>query len=118
MCPPMSEIKVQSPAPPAYSVTARTLHWLVAALVLTQVPLGIVIAHKWGGPLPEGLYALHKSFGALLVPLIFIRLLYRLTHTPEPLPKDVPPMQQVAARAMHWTLYALLILQPMIGWIA
>ena len=115
----MSEKPVQSPdGQAAYTVTARTLHWLVAALVLTQVPLGIVIANKLGGPLQEWLYDLHKSFGALLVPLIFVRVIYRLTHTPEPLPKDVPPMQQVAARAMHWTLYTLLILQPMIGWIA
>ena len=115
----MSEMKVRSPgAPAAYSATARALHWIVAALVLTQVPLGIVIANKWGGDLQEWLYDLHKSFGALLVPLIFIRVIYRLMNTPEPLPKDVPPMQQVAARAMHLTLYALLVLQPMIGWIA
>ena len=31
-------------APPAYSVTARALHWLTAVLVLAMIPLGIVIA--------------------------------------------------------------------------
>src|SRR4051794_35657022 len=98
---PMSEQAVHSTGgQAAYTVTARTLHWIIAALVLTQVPLGIIIANKWGGPIQEWLYDLHKSFGAVLVPLIFIRVVYRLTHTPEPLPKDVPPMQQVAARAM------------------
>jgi len=52
------------------------------------------------------------------VPLIFIRVIYRLTHSPAPLPKDIPELQQTAAYATHYTLYALLVVQPMIGWIA
>ena len=30
---------------PAYTVTARVLHWLVAALVLFQIPAGVIIAN-------------------------------------------------------------------------
>ena len=37
-------------SPAAYSLTARVLHWITAALVLTMLPLGVVIANKWGGP--------------------------------------------------------------------
>ncbi len=43
-------LHTSTPAVPAYTVTARVLHWLVAALVLIMVPLGIVIANEWGGP--------------------------------------------------------------------
>jgi cytochrome b561 len=115
----MSEKQVLSlGGPVAYSVTARVLHWIVAVFVLTQVPLGIVIVNKWGGEIQEALYDLHKSIGAVLVPLIFIRVIYRLMNSPAPLPKEVPQLQQVAARATHRTLYGLLVLQPMIGWIA
>ena len=42
--------RTSTPAVPAYTATARVLHWLVAALVLLMVPLGIVIANEWGGP--------------------------------------------------------------------
>ena len=115
----MSEMAVQNHGgPAAYTVTARALHWIVAALVLTQVPLGIIIANKWGGPIQEMLYDLHKSFGAVLVLLIFIRVIYRLTHSPAPLPNDIPELQQTAAYTTHYTLYGLLVLQPIIGWIA
>jgi len=115
----MSEMPVQNPdGPAAYTVTARTLHWIVAALVLTQVPLGIIIANKWGGELQETLYDLHKSFGAVLIPIIFIRVIYRLMNSPPPLPKDLSETQQFAAHATHMILYGLLVLQPMIGWIA
>ena len=105
-------------AGPAYSVTARVLHWVVAALVLFMVPVGIIIANEWGGPVQQPLYDLHKSVGVLLLPLVLARLLYRLTHPPMPLPADIPALQQFAAHATHWALYGLLIAQPLVGLIA
>jgi cytochrome b561 len=105
-------------AGPAYSVTARVLHWLVAALVLFMIPAGIIIANEWGGPVQQPLYDLHKSVGVLLLPLVLARLLYRLTHPPMPLPADIPAPQQFAAHATHWALYGLLIAQPLVGLIA
>ena len=100
-----------------YTLTARVLHWLVAALVLTMVPLGIVIANEWGGSQQERLYDLHKSVGALLIPVVIVRLIYRLVEAPPPLPADVPAIQQFAAHATHWVLFALLLVQPLVGWI-
>ncbi|MET0632158.1 MAG: cytochrome b/b6 domain-containing protein, partial [Xanthobacteraceae bacterium] len=102
---------------PAYTPTARVLHWITAALVLTMVPLGFVIANEWGGSQQERLYDLHKSVGALLIPVVIIRLIYRLFESPQPLPADIPAIQQFAAHAMHWVLYTLLIVQPLVGWI-
>jgi cytochrome b561 len=102
----------------AYSLTARVLHWITAALVLILLPLGVVIANKWGGPWQDPLYNLHRSIGALVIPVVIVRLGYRLTHQPLPLPDEIPPAQRHAARATHWTLYALLLIQPLIGWAA
>jgi cytochrome b561 len=102
----------------AYTVTARVLHWIMAVLVLIMIPLGIVIANEWGGPWQERLYNLHRSIGATLIPIVLLRLIWRLTHPPAPLPADMPPMQQVAAHATHWMLYGLLVVQPIVGWIA
>jgi cytochrome b561 len=105
-------------APPAYSVTARVLHWITAALVLAMIPLGIVIANEWGGPIQERLYNLHRSVGALLIPIVLVRLGYRLIHPPAPLSFDIPAYQRRAAQVAHWTLYGLLLVQPFVGWIA
>lgn len=102
---------------PAYTVTARTLHWLTASLVLFMLPLGLVIGNNWGGPLQDQLYDLHRSIGALIIPIIVARALYRIGHPPPPLPDDIPPLQQFAAHATHWALYVLLIVQPFVGWI-
>jgi cytochrome b561 len=103
---------------PAYSLVARALHWITAALVLTSIPIGIVMANIGAGPLQDSLYDLHRSIGAVIIPLILVRLGYRLTHPPLPLPDDIPPIQRFVAHATHWGLYALLILQPLVGWVA
>ena len=99
-------------------MTARVLHWLIAMLILIQIPLGIVIANQWGGAWQQQLYNLHKSIGAVIFPIVVIRLVWRLTHPPLPLPADIAPIQQFAAHATHWTLYGLLVVQPLIGWVA
>jgi cytochrome b561 len=103
---------------PGYSLAARVLHWVTAAIVLTMIPVGFFMA----GPLPDDakntLYDLHRSMGALLIPIVIVRLLYRWMNPPPPLPADVPAMQQFAAHTVHWALYAILVVQPFVGWIA
>jgi cytochrome b561 len=103
---------------PAYTMTARILHWVMAVLILSMIPLGLVIANDWGGPLQEPLNDLHRSVGALIIPFILLRLIWRLAHPPASLPDDIPALQRFAAHATHACLYALLIMQPIIGWIA
>jgi cytochrome b561 len=101
-----------------YTAIARVLHWIMAVLVLGMIVVGIIIANEWGGAWQERLYNLHKSTGAVLLPLALGRLIYRWAVPPPPLPADISAIQQMAAHATHYALYALLIAQPLIGWIA
>jgi len=104
---------------PGYSIVARTFHWLTAALVLTSMPIGITMANfDLGGPVEDPMYHIHRSIGAVVLVLTIGRLTYRLTHPAPPLPADMPAWQQATALATHWALYALLIVQPIVGWIA
>jgi cytochrome b561 len=111
------DLMTDSMAVPAYTLAARVLHWFTATLVLLMLPLGLVIAHDWGGPLQDQLYDLHRSIGALIIPIVLARLVYRWLQPPLPLAADIPTIQQLAAHATHWALYALLIVQPFVGWI-
>ena len=101
----------------AYTPTARMLHWVTAALVLTIIPVGIAMNYV-EGPKQDLLFHIHRSLGVTLIPIILYRLFYRLTHKPLPLPADIDPMQRFVAEAVHWLLYAALVVQPIIGWIA
>ena len=52
-------------AGPAYTLTARVLHWITAALVLTMIPIGVAMANADFGPWRDTLYHLHRSIGAV-----------------------------------------------------
>jgi len=102
-----------------YSPAARVFHWLTAALLLTMLPIGIAMANfDLGGAVEDPLYHIHRSIGALVLAITAARLIYRLFNPAPPLPADMPALQQVAALVTHWGLYALLIVQPIVGWIA
>ncbi len=107
-------------AAPAYTLTARVLHWITAALVLTMIPIGIVMVNVEFEEEEVGdfLFHIHRSFGVVVLAIVAIRLTWRLTHPPLPLPADISPLQRRAARTVHWLLYALLLIQGMVGWIA
>ena len=101
-----------------YTLTARILHWITAALVLGMIPIGVAMANFNFGAWQDLLYHFHRSAGAVLLPLVLGRLLWRLKHPAPPLPSDIPAIQQMAAHATHWALYGLLIAQSLVGWIA
>lgn len=103
----------------AYTRTAIFLHWLIAAAVLAQVSLGLWMI---GIPKsPPGVRAwwfnVHKSIGITIGLLVIIRLLWRLTHTPPPLPGSMRPWQRLGARISHYGLYTCLILLPLSGYL-
>ena len=101
----------------AYTVAARTLHWITAVLILFMIPSGFMAANEWGGSWQDSLYDLHKSIGALIIPLVMLRLIYRWVRPPARLPDDIQRIQRLVAATTHWALYALLVL-PLAGWIA
>ena len=102
----------------AYTPTARVLHWITALLVIGLITVGILMGNMASGPLQDRLYNLHRSTGALVMVLSIIRLWYRWTHPPLSLPAHMPASQRLAAESVHWMLYTLLIVQPLIGWAA
>jgi cytochrome b561 len=103
-----------------YPPAARWLHWITAALVLAMITLGLWIT--WFEPKDEAfkylLYDIHESIGVALFVLVLIRLFRRLANPPAPLPSHVPGLFRFAARTNHALLYAVLLIQPVIGFLA
>lgn len=104
--------------PPGYGTTARILHWLVAVLILAMIPVGLVMVRDGlDRALGDALYLFHKNVGAALIALVALRLIWRLTHRPAPLPDSLPGWQRAAAGLSHLALYALLIVMPLSGYV-
>jgi cytochrome b561 len=100
-----------------YSATAKFLHWLIVALVLAQFIFALTMPHIGRNTPVTTLISLHFSFGIIILVVALVRLCWRATHA-EPAPLDgVLPWQVQSARAIHWLLYLLLLILPMLGWL-
>jgi cytochrome b561 len=101
-----------------YTTLAILLHWLIAAIVLAQFPLGWwmqEIPKQPPGPRAEA-FNLHKSIGLLIAALMFARIAWRLGHPGPPLPA-MPRWQSRLAHATHFALYAVLVALPLTGYL-
>jgi cytochrome b561 len=100
-----------------YGAVAQTLHWLIAALVFVMFGLGWYMSDLPLGQHKFDMYQLHKSIGITIFALAAARLLWRLFNPAPPLPPALPPWERTAARINHALLYAMLFVQPVIGFL-
>lgn len=102
---------------PAYNGIARLLHWLIVALLVVQFIVAWTMPHMGRDTPVTTLISLHFSTGTLILFVAAARLVWRLTHA-EPEPEaGMPPWQVRSARVVHWLLYALLLVLPVLGWV-
>ena len=100
-----------------YSTVSLILHWLIAALVVTQI--GLIWAHEaTDGPISREFVNLHKSVGLSILVLTLARLGWRIANPAIPLPLEMPSWQKLLARTNHVLFYVLLLAMPLVGWAA
>jgi cytochrome b561 len=102
--------------PATYDRISKLLHWVVAALVVTQ----LITALTWPQYGDEStaryaLFRIHMFSGIAILVLMLVRLAWRRRSPWRPLPDDVPAAARFAARANHVAFYVALILQPLLG---
>jgi cytochrome b561 len=100
----------------SYNGTAKFLHWLIFGLLAGQFLIAWSMPHIGRNTPPSTLIDLHFSVGVVVMIVAVIRLGWRLLHKPPSSLADLPWWQNAAAHLVHWLLYALLILLPILGW--
>lgn len=102
-----------------YSLTSRIIHWLMAAIILGLLAVGIYMTEFLSKEAPNRMqiYELHKSFGVLVLILIFIRIINRLIKKAPPLPPTMPKIEVILANLGHLALYILMIVVPLSGYL-
>jgi cytochrome b561 len=63
------------------------------------------------------LYSYHKWIGITVLLLAGLRVVWRLTHRPPPLPDSVVRWQRQASAVVHGLLYVLILAIPLSGWL-
>jgi cytochrome b561 len=98
-----------------YDSFAIALHWLTAALVVAQFAL----AETWswfGRPTHHVMVTAHMSFGIMLAAVIVIRIVWRLMPGHQ-MPVAVAGWVELASKAVHYLLYALLAAEAVLGFL-
>ena len=100
--------------PKQFALFSRILHWLMAAMVLTMLFIGVSMVTSLGNY--HRLVAIHRPLGIMILILAAIRLVNRkLTKLP-PFPPTMSPQERLAATASERLLYALMFALPLVGW--
>jgi cytochrome b561 len=101
-------------APARFALPSRILHWLMAPMVIVQLLIGVtMIASLSYYPL---LLAIHRPLGILILVFAVVRLANRLTHRLPPFLATMGPAERRIASWSEYLLYALLLVQPLVGW--
>ncbi|MCV7199125.1 cytochrome b [Mycobacterium angelicum] len=97
-----------------FALPSRILHWLMAPMVVAQLFIGVTtVASLSYYPL---LLAIHRPLGILILVFALARLVNRLIHRLPPFPATMGPAERRIASWSEYLLYALLLVQPLIGW--
>jgi len=100
-----------------YHPVAITLHWLTALAILAMFALGwTMVDLRPGSTLQFELFQWHKSVGFTILALTTLRLGWRVSHRPPPLPATMAEWEKRSAHLGHLALYALMIALPLTGW--
>jgi cytochrome b561 len=97
-----------------YVVVSRMLHWILAAMVLTMLCIGVAMVTSVANY--HLFVSIHRPLGIAILFLVVVQLVNRLVNPPPPFPPTIGPMERLVARASEYTMYALMFVQPLVGW--
>ena len=102
-----------------YSAPAVILHWVMAVMIIVMIGLGLyMVGLPKGSEERSWFFALHKSIGLTLALLAVARLSWRLANPAPTVPDFVSKRERILSTATHHTLYLLMFLQPVSGYIS
>ena len=113
-----------------YTTKAAILHWVIGIMIIAVYLIGdnwASLAEEYpdieAAP-PEvvetgnTLYFLHESIGITVLLLVFWRIVWRVKNKPPALPASMAKWNKLAASAVHYFLYALMLVMPLTGFLS
>ncbi len=97
-----------------FTVLMRFFHWLMAAMVLTMLGIGVAMVTSLANY--HRLISIHRPLGILVLIVVVIRFVNRRRSTLPPFPETMSLQERSIASASERLLYTLLFLLPLVGW--
>jgi cytochrome b561 len=100
--------------PSQFTMLSRLLHWLMAAMVLTMLFIGVAMVASLADY--HVLVSIHRPLGIAILVLVVVRFVNRLLNPPPPFPATMGRAERLAATASEYTMYGLMFVLPLVGW--
>jgi cytochrome b561 len=100
--------------PTQFTLLSRILHWLMAAMLLAVLFIGVSMVASLGNY--HRLVAIHRPLGIMILILAAIRLVNRMVTTLPPFPPTMSRRERFLASASERLLYTLMFALPLVGW--
>jgi cytochrome b561 len=98
-----------------YNAGAIVLHWIIAAMILTNIGLAWWFNTLHGAAKIEPVQ-LHKSIGITVLILTLLRLGWRIAVPAPKLPDYVTGWEKGLAKTVHVLFYVVMLGMPLTGW--
>lgn len=100
-----------------YDPVARAFHWIMAIMIIGMVAVGLYMSDLPNTPQKFQMYSLHKAIGMTVLGLVVLRILWRFHSRPPGALATHTPLEQWASHIVHFTLYGVMFLMPISGYI-
>ena len=98
-----------------------TFHWLGAALVFLALLAGLFAVYYSSGCCGADrriAFLFHAYAGLAVLGLVVLRLMFRAAYSwPDTVHSGTARLGHIVAKIIHWTLYGMMMLIPLTGWI-
>ena len=88
-----------------YGLISKIFHWLSAAVLLMQIPLGFYLVDLDFNEKRLTIESIHIILGLSIFYLTLLRLIYKLFNPTPPLSNNIFPGQRLIAKLNHMFLY-------------
>ena len=92
-----------------YGFISKVFHWLSAAVLIIQIPLGFYLVDMDFGDKRLTVESIHVTLGLSMFYLILFRLLYKTLNPTPRLQNSLFPGQRIIAKLNHIFLYISII---------
>ncbi len=106
-----------APQTTSFGTGRKTFHWLIAALLLVQIPFGIYMTDLPLGPDKLEKYSLHKAIGMVIFVVALARIGWATFSKRPPLPATTPFYEKAFVKVLQAILYIVVCLMPLSGWL-
>lgn len=102
---------------PGYGRFAKLLHWLMAAMVIVLIGVGLYMTGlDKTDPSKFQLMGLHKSFGVIFMQLAIVRIIWSRIHRSPALPNVLAGWEKGLSKTITASLYLLMLAIPFSGY--